>query len=115
VQKHVDDIKSLEARQKAAGGEEEKERVRAEYERLNRPIERYFQRLKDRLETLPTRKQRAAAAQAEEAKRAKAPVSEETKAAMRSEMEARLAGDKKAEQPPVVQPPQAESETRPVE
>jgi hypothetical protein len=102
LQKRLTDVKTLEDRQKAAKSNDEKEQVRAEYERLNKPIERYFQRLKERLETLPTRKQRATAAQTEEAGRAQAPVSEERKAAMKAEMEARAPGGKSS------QPDQAE-------
>jgi hypothetical protein len=82
--RHVDDIKALEAKQKVAQGDEDKERLRGQFVELNRPIDRYFQRLKDRLEGLPTRKQRALAAQTDEAGRGKAAVAEEVKANARS-------------------------------
>ncbi len=111
LQKRLTDVKTLEDRQKAAKSDDEKEQVRAEYERLNKPIERYFQRLKERLETLPTRKQRATAAQTEEASRAQAPVSEERKAAMKAEMEARAPGGK-PEQPDQAEKPRGANEPK---
>jgi len=94
LQRHLSDIQALENKQKTAQGDDAKQQVKADYERLNRPIDGYYQRLKDRLETLPTRKQRAAAAQADEASQAKAPVSEERKAAMKTEMETHASTDK---------------------
>lgn len=56
------DIETLETRLKAAQTNEDREQVRAEYNRLNEPIERMFSQLKDRLEPIPTRKQRREAA-----------------------------------------------------
>ncbi len=85
LQRHLSDIKTLEEKQKAAKDDDEKALVKTAYERLNRPVEGYFQRLKDRLETLPTRKQRAAAVQADETEAAKTPVSEERKSALKTE------------------------------
>jgi hypothetical protein len=85
LQRHFSDIKSLADKQKAAKDDDEKALVKTEYERLNKPIDGYFQRLKDRLETLPTRKQRAAAAQADEAKQATAPAGEERPSALKTE------------------------------
>lgn len=43
----------------------DRQRLRTKYDELNAPIERYFKMLKDRLERIPTRKQRAAAAEVE--------------------------------------------------
>lgn len=45
----------------------ERDTLRKKYDELNAPIERYFKMLKDRLERIPTRKQRAEAAAAETA------------------------------------------------
>lgn len=67
-----DDISALEGRLKAAKTDEERDKVRGDLEKMNQPIENCFARLKDRLESLPTRKQRAAAAQTDIAARAKA-------------------------------------------
>jgi len=55
-------IESLEKELRAAKTDEEKSKVQAAYERLNAPLDRYFQQLKDKLDKLPTRKQRAEAA-----------------------------------------------------
>ncbi len=54
-------IEGLEKRVASAEGEE-RERVRGQYERLMAPLDRYFDMLKDRLDRLPTREQRADAA-----------------------------------------------------
>ncbi|GEM_PF-910211 len=94
LRRKLPEIESLEQRQKAAQTDEERAKVRAEVEQLNRPIERYFQRLKDRLETLPTRKQRAAAAESDKAAPPATGPSEKTKAAMKQQMEARLGAGK---------------------
>jgi hypothetical protein len=60
------EIKTLEEKQKIAKTDEEREQVRVAVERVNRPVEQIFQRLKDKLDKLPTRKQRAAAVQPDE-------------------------------------------------
>jgi hypothetical protein len=65
LQRHIDDIKTLEQKQQAAKDEDAKALVKKDYERLYKPVEGYFERLKERLETLPRRAQRAAAAQAD--------------------------------------------------
>jgi hypothetical protein len=61
----LDDIERLHERLKKSTSPEEREEVRKAFDELNRPLERYFQQLKDRLERLPTRKQRAEAARRE--------------------------------------------------
>jgi hypothetical protein len=66
LQRKLAEIKTLEEKQKIAKTDEEREQVRVAVERVNRPVEQIFQRLKDKLEKLPTRKQRALAAQADE-------------------------------------------------
>jgi hypothetical protein len=55
------EIRTLEEKQKSAKTDEEKEKVRVAFERINRPVEQMFEQLKAKLEKLPTRKQRAAA------------------------------------------------------
>jgi hypothetical protein len=85
LQRHLDDIKTLEEKQKAAKDEDAKALVKAEYERLNKPVDGYFQRLKDRLETLPRRSQRAAAAQADENSKTTGPASGERNAALKTD------------------------------
>lgn len=80
-------IKNLEQRMQAARTDEEKSRLREEYAELNRPVERIFEQLKDKLDPLPTRAQRAAAARAEMTARATA--------------EKRPTASRTAEQPPV--------------
>lgn len=47
----------------AAKGEEEKKRAQAAFDKVNAPVERSFQKLKDSLEKLPTRAQRVKAAE----------------------------------------------------
>lgn len=54
-------INAVETKLKSAASDEEKVKVAAELDQLNAPIERMFQLLKERLDRLPTRKQRAAA------------------------------------------------------
>ncbi|MGE3181939.1 MAG: hypothetical protein AB7N71_09930 [Phycisphaerae bacterium] len=60
----VEEFRKVEARLSAAEASEIPE-IRTQYEKLRAPIERYFQQLKDRLDKLPTRAQRKAAAQRE--------------------------------------------------
>jgi hypothetical protein len=55
------EIRTLEEKQKSATTDEEKEKVRVAFERINRPVEQMFEQLKIKLDKLPTRKQRAAA------------------------------------------------------
>ena len=66
LQRKLTEIKTLEEKQKSAKTDEEREQVRIAVERVNRPVEQIFQRLKDKLDKLPTRKQRALAAQTDE-------------------------------------------------
>ena len=72
VQRHSAEILSLDERAKAAKTDAEREKLRDESDRLNKPIERTFTWLKEKLDRLPTRSQHAAAAQEEMAARAKA-------------------------------------------
>lgn len=67
----VDEINALERRLKAAETDEQREKVQAELKRLNEPLGRWFEQLKERLEPIPTRKQRAAAARIDMQTRAK--------------------------------------------
>jgi hypothetical protein len=67
-----DDIQVAEKKLKAAQTDDQRASARTELDRLNQPLERYFDQLKDRLNRIPSRKQRAAAAQADMAARAKA-------------------------------------------
>jgi len=62
--------KRLDKAQKAQD-EAEVAKVKADYEKLNKPVDNMFQRLKDRLDTLPTRKQRSEAGKSELTKPAK--------------------------------------------
>jgi len=57
-------ITAVENKLKAAQTDEEREKVRAELKQLHDPIEQMFEKLKERLDRLPTRKQRALAAAA---------------------------------------------------
>ena len=83
LQRHVDEIKTLEEKQNAAKDEGAQALVKADYQRLYKPVEGYFERLKERLETLPRRNQRAAAAQADENVRVKEPAGAESKPAVK--------------------------------
>ncbi len=64
---------------KEAETEEQRQKALEAYERLNAPIEKMFQALKDRLETLPTRAQRRAAEPAAPATRPTPPPAPETR------------------------------------
>lgn len=70
LRRKLPDIKRLEQRLTGAQTQDDRAALRKAYTRLNAPLERYFQMLKDRLDRIPTRKQRAAAAQADRALRA---------------------------------------------
>ena len=63
LRRKAKDIEVLEQRLVAAKTDTDRDKVRTTYERLNAPLDRYFQQLKDRLDRIPTRKQRAAAAE----------------------------------------------------
>lgn len=63
LERRYDDIMRLEKMYAEAESDEARAKARDLYVRLNEPLERYFQQLKDRLDRLPTRKQRAEAAQ----------------------------------------------------
>ncbi|MBK9127303.1 MAG: hypothetical protein IPM13_05840 [Phycisphaerales bacterium] len=59
------DIQAAERKLAAAANDDERARAKAERERLRAPIDRTFSRLKERLDVLPSRKQRAEAAKAD--------------------------------------------------
>lgn len=109
VRRKMDAIKAVEDKLKAAQSEDERTKVQAELAELNRPIERYFERLKERLDTLPTRKQRQEAAKSDDGKRGPVHVSEEKRTAMREQMQGKVtegkagSGEKPAT-PPETQP-----------
>ena len=63
-------IEQLEQRLAMASTDEDRSSLREAYTKLSAPLDRYFQMLKDRLDRIPTRRQRAAAAQAERSVRA---------------------------------------------
>jgi len=65
LRRKLADIEAVEKRLREAKTDEERARAKADYERLNEPLDCYFRRLKDGLETLPTRRQRAEAAKAD--------------------------------------------------
>ncbi|MBK9127302.1 MAG: hypothetical protein IPM13_05835 [Phycisphaerales bacterium] len=65
LRRRLADITALERKLAAAQGEEDKAKIRAELERLQAPLERYFNELKERLDRLPSKKQRAEAARGE--------------------------------------------------
>lgn len=89
LKRKLPDINKVEDKLKAAKTDEERETVRAELTKLNAPLDRYFGQLKDRLVRIPNRKQRAAAAAANETARSKAEGADKGKTALKSEMEAR--------------------------
>lgn len=72
LRRRLPDIEALEKRGEKVTTEEERDKIRAELEKLNKALERYFQQLKDKLDRIPTRRQRAAAAKAEMEAREKA-------------------------------------------
>ena len=72
LRRKLADIDAIEKRLKAAKTDEDRTKIKAEYDHLNEPLDRYFQKLKEGLEALPTRKQRAEAAKTELENRAKA-------------------------------------------
>lgn len=71
LSRKLDDINELQARLKSVEAPEEREQIRARFQQLNEPLERYFQDIKDKLEGIPTRAQRQAAAKKEMEARAK--------------------------------------------
>lgn len=86
LRRHAAEITSL--KQQLADEERPAQRasIAARLTRRNEPVERGFQKLKERLNTLPTRRQRAAVARAE------------------MEAQARLSGDQKPKPPPPKSP-----------
>lgn len=69
LQRKTDEMGRVSKVLKEAETEEDRQAALALYEKLNAPVDRMFQTLKDRLDTLPTRAQRkAAAASADEVK-----------------------------------------------
>lgn len=75
LQRKLKDIERVEQQVLAAKTDDDKGKAGAAYQRLIAPLDRGFERLRERLDTLPTRSQRAAAAEAEkrdaEARKAK--------------------------------------------
>lgn len=64
LRRKTDDMRRVTELLQTADTEPERKAALSAYERLNAPVERMFQQLKDRLNTLPTRAQRRAAAEA---------------------------------------------------
>ncbi len=89
LRKRLPDIKKTEELLDIAKTDGERDAARGKYESLNKPIQRYFEDLKDKLNRLPTRKQRKeAGARGQEAN------PDETSGALKEQMDARA----KAEQ-----------------
>jgi hypothetical protein len=65
LRQKTDEMEEVTKRLQAATTEEERKAAVAQYDRLTAPVERMFERLKERLDTLPTRAQRRAAEPAE--------------------------------------------------
>jgi len=64
LRRNVDEMARVTRLLKEAETEEQRQSALEAYDRLNRPVERMFEELKQRLETLPTRAQRKAAVDA---------------------------------------------------
>ena len=69
-------IESLEKKFAAAKSESEKAELKKQLDAINKPIDAMFAQLKDKLDQLPTRKQRAEAAKSEPEKSPAAPAAE---------------------------------------
>jgi len=69
LRRRADAWKKVEQRLRDAKTEPERQTALAQFETLNAPVQRMFQKLKDRLNTLPTREQRRSAALREQQKR----------------------------------------------
>jgi len=89
VRRRGPSIDAIAAQAKAAKTDNEKQRAAAELARLNRPIDRLFENLKDDLNKLPTRKQRAAAAARHEQARDRVAQRESAADALKDQMDAR--------------------------
>jgi hypothetical protein len=91
LKRNAERIKYLERQMAAADTAEERESVQAAIARVQSTVERYFDQLKERLNTLPSRKQRAlAAARTESARNAEnEEAADDSSAALRRAMEQR--------------------------
>jgi hypothetical protein len=67
LRRRGEELKRAEQALAGANGESDKQAARASLERVRRPIERQLEKLKENLEKLPTRDQRAAAARTDSA------------------------------------------------
>jgi hypothetical protein len=65
LRRKAGEIDALYERYNATEDQGERKQLRSAYEALNAPLDRYFQQLKEQLDRIPTRRQRAAAAQAD--------------------------------------------------
>lgn len=63
LKRRADDIQRVTTQLEQAQGDEDREQALAAYNKVNEPVERMFQQLKDQLDRLPTRAQRRAAAE----------------------------------------------------
>ena len=83
LERKLPEMDRIEERLKEAETDEERETVQAQLSKLNEPVDRMFQQLKDRLQQLPTRDQRKKAAQErrerQPAERDKKPASKPTR------------------------------------
>ncbi len=78
LRRRLPEIEKLEKKLVGARSEDDRARIRIAYQRIQEPLDRYFQQLKDRLDKLPTRIQRVDAAQSEPPGAAKAEASSKT-------------------------------------
>jgi len=65
LRRKATEIAELEAKMRGAKSEDERQVFRKRFDEFNGPVERMFNQLKERLDRIPTRKQRAEAAQPE--------------------------------------------------
>ncbi len=72
LKKNVGRLDQLQKRLNDVKTDEERTKIKADIDELNRPLDHMFKRLKDKLDPIPTRKQRAEAAQTEPTNRPKA-------------------------------------------
>ena len=107
LKRKLPDINTVEGKLKTAKTDDERETVRSELSKLNAPLDRYFGRLKERLDSIPTRKQRAAAALANDATRGKGELADKAKTSLKSEMESRAHEAKGEGADKAVPPPQS--------
>jgi hypothetical protein len=65
LRRHTPDMDRVSKLLKDAKDDDEKKKAQAEFDKVNRPVDRMFATLKDKLDKLPTRKQRQEAAAAD--------------------------------------------------